>query len=190
MEIWEWTDLLKHIQSCQCEWVAATIHNWKILFSILAPDNTHLATDLKIEYRSVGLHILPKSGIWIQNWLLPYAFLCHLFQKSLSPIHNEQIDSAFQYPSTARTTFLLKMMSKLNKCVLATQPKWICHHSNWSEPNLIILFKWAYNLYWIARSLSDCGQIAVNTGKCQFYFWVSRPSLSENNLFCVLSSIM
>jgi hypothetical protein len=39
-----------------------TIHDFFPFWQI----NTHLAPDLKIEL-GVGLHILPKSGIWLQN---------------------------------------------------------------------------------------------------------------------------
>jgi hypothetical protein len=60
-------------------------------FPTLAPDNAQLSPDLKIEL----VHILPKSGIWLQKWLLPLnpslepcatlmlPFLC---ESSASPI--------------------------------------------------------------------------------------------------------
>jgi hypothetical protein len=40
--------------------------------SSLEPFSPILAPDLKIELGVIGLHILPKSGIWQQKWLLPF----------------------------------------------------------------------------------------------------------------------
>jgi hypothetical protein len=53
----------------------ATIHairNWSRLrfFSILSPENAHLAPDLKIELW-VEFHVLPKSDIWLEKLLFP-----------------------------------------------------------------------------------------------------------------------
>jgi hypothetical protein len=51
--------------------------------------NTHLAPDLKIEL-GVGFHILPKSGIWLQKWLL--------FNPLLEPGDHFNQKSAMKHP--------------------------------------------------------------------------------------------
>jgi hypothetical protein len=63
------------LTACSAIYYQLQVPHWSHIFvPILAPDNPHLAPDLKIELE-VGFHIPPKSDIcifWLEKLLLPF----------------------------------------------------------------------------------------------------------------------